>query len=217
VSRAFAREGARVFLAGRTADKLDRVAEEIRSVGGAAETAQVDALDRSAVEAHADRVVALAGRIDISFNAISYRVVQNTLVEITLDDFMAPVPAVAVGALFRQGRSVARPVVDSAVGGTMAVVIEKMSPRTDRLEGEVDASNVAYVDQVLDTDLASPGDLTLDLSEMTFVDSLGVSLLVAASQKLGGRGNLVLLSPGESVLRVLQLVQLEQRPNVRIG
>ena len=33
VARAFAREGARVFLAGRT---LDRVAEDIRSVGGAA-------------------------------------------------------------------------------------------------------------------------------------------------------------------------------------
>jgi NAD(P)-dependent dehydrogenase (short-subunit alcohol dehydrogenase family) len=45
VARAFAREGARVFLAGRTLTKLDDVAEEIRSVGGVAETAQVDALD----------------------------------------------------------------------------------------------------------------------------------------------------------------------------
>jgi 3-oxoacyl-[acyl-carrier protein] reductase len=41
VARAFAREGARVFLAGRTQAKLDDLAEEIRSAGGVAESAQV--------------------------------------------------------------------------------------------------------------------------------------------------------------------------------
>ena len=45
VARAFAREGAKVFLAGRTQAKLEEVADEIRSAGGIAETAQVDALD----------------------------------------------------------------------------------------------------------------------------------------------------------------------------
>ena len=45
VARAFAREGAKVFLAGRTRETLEEVAEEIRSAGGAAETAEVDALD----------------------------------------------------------------------------------------------------------------------------------------------------------------------------
>ena len=39
VARAFAREGASVFLAGRTLAKLDTMAEQIRSVGGVAETA----------------------------------------------------------------------------------------------------------------------------------------------------------------------------------
>ena len=56
VARAFAREGARVFLAGRTPATLDAVAEEIRSAGGAAETAVVDALDENAVDEHADAV-----------------------------------------------------------------------------------------------------------------------------------------------------------------
>jgi 3-oxoacyl-[acyl-carrier protein] reductase len=45
VARAFAREGAQVFLAGRTLATLEEVAEEIRAAGGVAETAQVDALD----------------------------------------------------------------------------------------------------------------------------------------------------------------------------
>jgi len=45
VSGALAREGARVFLAGRTLATLDNAAEGIRAGGGAAETAQGDVLD----------------------------------------------------------------------------------------------------------------------------------------------------------------------------
>ena len=45
VTRAFAREGARVFLAGRTQSSLDEVANDIHSQGDAADTAIVDALD----------------------------------------------------------------------------------------------------------------------------------------------------------------------------
>ncbi len=61
VARAFAREGANVFLAGRTLATLEEVAEEIRSAGGGAETAQVDALDEKAFDEHADAVAAQAG------------------------------------------------------------------------------------------------------------------------------------------------------------
>ena len=64
VARTFAREGARVFLAGRTLATLDRVAEEISTAGGVAETAQVDALDEQTVEKHIGEVVEQAGSID---------------------------------------------------------------------------------------------------------------------------------------------------------
>jgi NAD(P)-dependent dehydrogenase (short-subunit alcohol dehydrogenase family) len=70
VARAFAREGARLFLTGRDVAKVGAVAEEIVAAGGVAETAQVDALDETAVEEHLDAVVERAGGIDISFNAI---------------------------------------------------------------------------------------------------------------------------------------------------
>jgi 3-oxoacyl-[acyl-carrier protein] reductase len=72
VARAFAREGANVFLAGRTLAPLEEVAEQIRSAGGAAETAQLDALDEQAVDRYVDAVSQKAGSIDISFNLISY-------------------------------------------------------------------------------------------------------------------------------------------------
>lgn len=70
VARAFAREGARVFLTGRRLSTVNVVAEQISGAGGEVEADQVDALDEQAVEKHIGAVVKKAGKIDISFNAI---------------------------------------------------------------------------------------------------------------------------------------------------
>lgn len=91
VARAFAREGARVFLAGRTKAKLDKVAQEIRSGGGIVETSRVNALNAKAVNNFVEAVAAHAGGIDISFNLISYGDVQKPLAEISVDDFLQPI------------------------------------------------------------------------------------------------------------------------------
>src|SRR5215469_11924204 len=92
VARAFAREGARLFLAGRTLPPLSAVAEDITRAGGTAEVAQVDALDEQAVEQHLGEVVQKAGGIDISFNAIGIGYVQGApLVEMTLAEFTQPI------------------------------------------------------------------------------------------------------------------------------
>lgn len=89
VARAFAREGANVFLAGRTLAKLEEVAREI-----GAETAEVDALDAQAVDEHADAVVATAGRIDIAVNAVGILHIQGTpFTELSLEDYEHPVAA----------------------------------------------------------------------------------------------------------------------------
>jgi len=68
VARAFAREGARVVLTGRTAATLDAVASQIDVDGGRLETAQVDATDPHQVEAHFASVVDRTGGVDVSFN-----------------------------------------------------------------------------------------------------------------------------------------------------
>lgn len=60
-----------MFLAGRTLSALDEVAQSIRDSGGQADTAQLDALDRAAVAAHAASVVHAAGGVDVVFNATS--------------------------------------------------------------------------------------------------------------------------------------------------
>ncbi|MEU7003360.1 SDR family oxidoreductase [Nonomuraea sp. NPDC046570] len=72
VARTFAREGARVFLAGRTLKKLEAVADGITAAGGRAEVAEVDVLDERAVAEHLAAVVAEAGGVDVTFNAVSH-------------------------------------------------------------------------------------------------------------------------------------------------
>jgi len=70
VSRAFAREGAQLFLTGRSFDKVKSLTGELSQAGMTATPAAVDALDRSAIEKHLEDAVHVAGGIDISFNLI---------------------------------------------------------------------------------------------------------------------------------------------------
>jgi 3-oxoacyl-[acyl-carrier protein] reductase len=120
VARAFAREGARVFLAGRTLATLDEVAQQVAAEGGAVETAQVDALDEGAVDGHADAVAARAG-IDVSFNAISHGDVHGApLLEMPFEDFARPI-ATAMRAQFLTTRAAARHMTRRGSGVIMTI------------------------------------------------------------------------------------------------
>jgi 3-oxoacyl-[acyl-carrier protein] reductase len=120
VARAFGREGARVFLAGRTLESLERVAEEIRSAGGRADTAEVDALDEKAVDEHADAMVKEAGSLDISFNVITHPHTHGVpLVEMEADDFMAPVET-AARTTFLTAKAAARQMIKQGSGAILA-------------------------------------------------------------------------------------------------
>lgn len=115
VAKAFAREGAQVHLAGRTPAALEAVADDIRAAGGAAGTAVVDALDEQAVDRFVDGVAAEAGRVDISFNAISTGDVQQPLMEISADDFVQPI-LIATRTQFLTTRAAARHMVGRGGG-----------------------------------------------------------------------------------------------------
>jgi 3-oxoacyl-[acyl-carrier protein] reductase len=135
VARAFAREGARVFLAGRTQAPLAAVAEDIRAAGGAVDAATVDALDARAVDAHADAVAAQAGSLDISFNLISHGDVQGTpLAEMALEDYLRPVET-AVRTTFLTARAAARHMIAQGSGAILAFGGEGDPPRGHYLGG----------------------------------------------------------------------------------
>jgi NAD(P)-dependent dehydrogenase (short-subunit alcohol dehydrogenase family) len=108
VARVFAREGARVFIAGRTQARLDAVAADIAAAGGTVETAQVDAFDQRAVERHAAAIAAKAGGIDIALNAVSVMHDQGTLLaDLSLEEFMRPIEG-CLRTLFITSKAVAQ-------------------------------------------------------------------------------------------------------------
>jgi 3-oxoacyl-[acyl-carrier protein] reductase len=134
VARAFAEEGARVWLAGRTRPPLEAVAEAIAKAGGRAEVAEVDALDRDLVEAHATSV-ADAGGIDVSFNAVWIRgdLQGKPLLEMPVEDFTTPVE-VAARTHFLTATAAARHMVERGSGViiTLSTSAARLAARDER-------------------------------------------------------------------------------------
>lgn len=86
VARAFAREGAKVYLTARDVGALEDLAKEL----GNADTAQVDASSEEDVERH---LASIQGTVDVSFNAIGIpqRGIQGIpLTELSVGAFMKP-------------------------------------------------------------------------------------------------------------------------------
>jgi NAD(P)-dependent dehydrogenase (short-subunit alcohol dehydrogenase family) len=109
VARAFARDGARVFLTGR-----DRTSADVE---------QVDALDERAIDAHLQSVIDAAGRIDISFNAIGLpnaQILGVPLTDLELTHFEEPI-ASYTRSYFLTARLAARRMIPNKSGVIMTV------------------------------------------------------------------------------------------------
>jgi NAD(P)-dependent dehydrogenase (short-subunit alcohol dehydrogenase family) len=122
VARAFAREGARLYLTGRHLAPVDAVAKDITSAGGSAEAAEVDALEEQAVDKHLQLVIDKAGRVDISFNAVGIPnpKIRVPLVEMDVEQFSLPI-ATYTKAYFLTARLAARRMVPNRSGVIMTV------------------------------------------------------------------------------------------------
>jgi anti-anti-sigma factor len=83
------------------------------------------------------------------------------------------------------------------------------------LSGELD---IAHEEEVLASFGDTPngqGPLVVDLADLAFIDSTGIRAVLALAKSIASR-EVVLRSPMRNVRRVLELVEIEHRPNVRI-
>jgi len=123
VARAFAREGARLFLTGHRLAPVEAVARDIVSAGGDAQAAEVDALDEQAIDRHLQSVMTKAGRIDISFNAMGNsptRYLGASLVDMDLKQFLMPITSYTT-SYFLTARLAARRMLPNKSGLIMTV------------------------------------------------------------------------------------------------
>jgi anti-anti-sigma factor len=84
-----------------------------------------------------------------------------------------------------------------------------------RLIGEVDLSTAPYLSDAL-AELNGDGDVTLDLSEMTFIDSSGLVVIVAYARSLDGP-KVVLTNASDATRRILELTNLDDHPSLVLG
>jgi NAD(P)-dependent dehydrogenase (short-subunit alcohol dehydrogenase family) len=122
-ARAFASEGAKVFLTGRSLASVEVVAKDVAAAGGSAEAAEVDALDEQMVDRHLLSVIDKAGRVDISFNAVGIpdtKILGVPLVELAVEQFSLPIAAYTT-SYFLTARLAARHMFPNRSGVIMRV------------------------------------------------------------------------------------------------
>jgi NAD(P)-dependent dehydrogenase (short-subunit alcohol dehydrogenase family) len=123
VARAFAAEGATLFLTGRSVAPVELVAKDIVAAGGSAEAAEVDALDEQAVTTHLQSVIDKVGRVDVSFNAAGIPdagILGVPLVELDVAQFSLPITAYTA-SYFLTARLAARHMIPKRSGVIMTV------------------------------------------------------------------------------------------------
>jgi NAD(P)-dependent dehydrogenase (short-subunit alcohol dehydrogenase family) len=123
VARAFASEGANLFLTGRHLAPVEVVVKDVVSSGGSAEAAEVDALDEQAVDKHLEVVIDRAGRVDISFNAVGIpntKILGIPLNELDVEQFSLPITTYT-RSYFLTARLAARRMVANKSGVIMTV------------------------------------------------------------------------------------------------
>jgi len=135
VAKAFAAEGAAVFLSGRTKSNIEKTAGEIIKAGGIAHTAVADALDDIAVNKYMDDIVKQTGSIDIVFNATGPLIQAydngKHAIDLTIDKFMIPVTTV-LKSQFITAQAAARHMIKQHSG---VIIFITGSPARGHVEG----------------------------------------------------------------------------------
>lgn len=119
VAKAFAAEGAQVFLAGRIKASLEAVASQISAGGGQAHSAVLDVLDDAGVNQFLDGVVKQTGKLDVVLDATGPLAheygVTKLAVDLPLEEFMVPLTTI-VRSRFITARAAARHMIKQHSG-----------------------------------------------------------------------------------------------------
>jgi anti-anti-sigma factor len=98
-----------------------------------------------------------------------------------------------------------------------AFEIEELDPRSFRITGSLDVPSGGMLHELLDELSRSPGNITLHVAGVTFMDSGGLRAVLQACTDLGDRGEVVLVDPSDQVRRLLETTGVEAScPNLRV-
>jgi anti-anti-sigma factor len=94
-------------------------------------------------------------------------------------------------------------------------VTDEADRRVIQVSGEIDPLTAPELDEAVRAAARDASVVAIDLSEVSFLDSSGLRVIVAAQQELEGNGvGLVISNPSDSVRRVLEISGLSQHFDV---
>src|SRR6516225_3093520 len=115
VAREFVKEGAEVFLSGRTKSKVEAIAKELEAGGGRAHAAAIDTCNDGAVNEYLDSIVKQVGKIDVVLDAAGPLAVEygngKFAVNLPIEEFVLPM-ATMVRSRFITARAAARHMIE---------------------------------------------------------------------------------------------------------
>jgi anti-anti-sigma factor len=104
-------------------------------------------------------------------------------------------------------------------GETVMSVFE-MSPLVNgkglRLAGELDLATAPGLTEALLDFASSESDVHLHLSEVSFLDSSGLRVILALARSRGDTASVVLLAPSAAILRILEIMRIDEHPRIEI-
>lgn len=84
--------------------------------------------------------------------------------------------------------------------------IRRAGPRCLRVAGELDmASSPTLAEELQKAASSGEGSVILEVSELTFIDSTGLRVLIEFAGQLGESGDLILRNPTRAVTEVLEI------------
>jgi anti-anti-sigma factor len=86
-----------------------------------------------------------------------------------------------------------------------------------RLSGDVDASNADQLDHALSPLAARGGDITLDVSQLGFIGSAGMQVLVRALIDVEGKGRIVVTGARAPFTKLVGIMGLDRFTHFQVG
>ena len=84
-----------------------------------------------------------------------------------------------------------------------------------KVAGELDVATAPQLMEAL-RDALSTGQVTLDLSEVTFVDSCGIRAILELARTQNGNGPVIILNPSYAVTRVFDIIGIDQHAGIEL-
>ena len=99
----------------------------------------------------------------------------------------------------------------------LVISVETAHPGMLRLDGEIDMHTIPRLEAAFaELISACDGPVSVDMANVTFIDSSGLHLLARVASSLNGTAPLTLVNVPRRVLRVMEIVGMQELPSIEL-